>query len=356
MGQIGLKINKERIQWASNVLKDFDPYDFIGKKPPPEVTFAYLTLEGWRFFQQGSIDLYKNDFKKIAIDIDNKATVAQRLKRIESIYGKIVRYPKIPLFKMQDIAGFRAVVDSINNVPKLAQELKNSLEFEFVKEYNYIWEKEHKLGYRGIHLVYNVPSKYESFDFFPIEIQIRSRIQHAWATAVETIGFIIGQQLKSGMGDEKWLNFFHQLGSVFAIMEETPAQSSFKNIKRKKLIESTKILAHDLKIESRLRTFDLGINYLTKIEIDGKENFFSYILEIDFEKKSLEVTGYNKEDINIAVTQYNEKEKLNRERNLKRNTVIVFSDTVNDLQNAYPNYFSDSREFIKYLNEVDSID
>jgi hypothetical protein len=36
-----------------------------------------------------------------------------------------------------------------------------------------------------------------------IEMQLRSQYQHAWATAVETVGTFIGQALKSSIGPER---------------------------------------------------------------------------------------------------------------------------------------------------------
>src|SRR5690606_39699271 len=41
-----------------------------------------------------------------------------------------------------------------------------------------------------------------------IEIQIRTRLQHAWATAVETVDVMKGTDLKSGGGTPDWREFF----------------------------------------------------------------------------------------------------------------------------------------------------
>jgi len=40
-----------------------------------------------------------------------------------------------------------------------------------------------------------------------IEIQIRSKLQHIWATAVETVGFFTGQAIKSNEGEKEWNDF-----------------------------------------------------------------------------------------------------------------------------------------------------
>ena len=55
-----------------------------------------------------------------------------------------------------------------------------------------------------------------------IEIQLRSRLQHAWTAAVETMGTASGQALKSSEGDEGWLRFFVLMASEIAFSEGFP--------------------------------------------------------------------------------------------------------------------------------------
>ena len=56
-----------------------------------------------------------------------------------------------------------------------------------------------------------------------IEIQFRSRLKHAWAAAVETVGTASGQALKSSEGDEGWLRFFVLMASEIAFSEGCPS-------------------------------------------------------------------------------------------------------------------------------------
>jgi hypothetical protein len=52
-----------------------------------------------------------------------------------------------------------------------------------------------------------------------VEIQIRTTLQHVWATAVETVGTFIQQALKSSQGEAEWLRFFALMATHMALRE-----------------------------------------------------------------------------------------------------------------------------------------
>lgn len=51
--------------------------------------------------------------------------VVQRLKRLESITGKIERFPDMSLYRMQDLGGCRVIVDSIEHVYESLKNIKH---------------------------------------------------------------------------------------------------------------------------------------------------------------------------------------------------------------------------------------
>lgn len=51
------------------------------------------------------------------------------------------------------------------------------------------------------------------------EVQIRTELQHALATAVEAIGAVLGQALKPSQGADEWLHFFKLSAAAFAYLE-----------------------------------------------------------------------------------------------------------------------------------------
>src|SRR3546814_14420154 len=76
-------------------------------------------------------------------------------------------------------------------------------------------------GYRSIHLVLKYKSKkYPEYNNLLLEVQIRTHAQHSWATAVETVGAVLGQALKSSEGEAAWLSYFQYASLALEYMEK----------------------------------------------------------------------------------------------------------------------------------------
>ena len=58
-------------------------------------------------------------------------------------------------------------------------------------------------------------------------MQIRTAIQHSWATAVEMVGLFRKESLKSGFGDIKWLRFFELVSELFYKIENKESSGSY---------------------------------------------------------------------------------------------------------------------------------
>ena len=122
------------------------------------------------------------------------------------------------------------VQGDVNQVDKLVAIYKESVAKnphdrpERIETYDYIKEPKPD-GYRSVHYVYKYRSKAEQnecFNGLRIEVQLRSQLQHAWATAVETVSTFTGQALKSNIGDAEWKRFFALMGSAIARREQRP--------------------------------------------------------------------------------------------------------------------------------------
>src|SRR5664279_5137636 len=145
-------------------------------------------IDNWRSSHNYPLNIFQDGLRKRAKPIYAKCIIAQRIKRLSSIVAKLMRFKTMRLSMMQDIGGCRAVMETVKQVDRLVNDYKSSdIKHKLHQEDDYI--KNPKLsGYRGVHLVYRYNGRKSEYNGLKIEIQIRSDIQHAWATAVETVG------------------------------------------------------------------------------------------------------------------------------------------------------------------------
>lgn len=116
-------------------------------------------------------------------------TVAQRHKRKRTIFDKLHRLPGMQLARMDDVAGFRLIFKNLNGLndfratfhrAHFKHKRRNDL-----NKYDYIKQPK-ETGYRGIHDVYEYdvnPAIGQNLAGLNVEIQYRTLVQHAWATA-----------------------------------------------------------------------------------------------------------------------------------------------------------------------------
>ena len=159
----------------------------IDPRAEPDLS-PYETLsivDNWRSSHAFPLNTLQMSLRKKACEIDGGCLVAQRIKRLQSIRSKLERLKRLSLSKIQDIGGCRAVLRTVDAVEELAKSYTNSrIKHVLIKDDNYIQEPKDS-GYRGHHLVFEYQSvRNETYDGRRIEIQLRSRLQHAWATAV----------------------------------------------------------------------------------------------------------------------------------------------------------------------------
>jgi ppGpp synthetase/RelA/SpoT-type nucleotidyltranferase len=83
-------------------------------------------------------------------------------------------------------------------------------------------------GYRSHHMVFsfNDEGRAAPFDGRRVELQIRTRLQHSWATAVEAVGLYRDEDMKAGYGNEEWLRLFSLMSAEFADAENCPVHDN----------------------------------------------------------------------------------------------------------------------------------
>src|SRR3989339_1504482 len=173
---------------------------------------AIEVLENFRSIHIHPLNVFRMSLDKKSKSISNDALISQRLKRAPSIISKLKIQKNMSLSQMQDIGGLRVVMNSLDEVYKLKDmvrlsEKQPAFKSNLVKETDYIISPKES-GYRSIHLIYKYEKNVSPENICRIEIQLRTRIQHAWATAVEVIGTYLRQPLKQSFGDQNYLDLF----------------------------------------------------------------------------------------------------------------------------------------------------
>jgi hypothetical protein len=315
-----------------------------------EYAYCAAVVDHWRASHGYPLNVLQINLRRSARKIDSSAVIAQRTKRLVSIAIKLDRQPKMKLTQMQDVGGCRAVMKSIAAVRALDKFYadESEMKHELSSRDDYILHPRDS-GYRGIHLVYRYHSdrkNSQAWNGLKIELQLRSLYQHAWATAVETVGTFIGQALKSSRGPEEWKRFFALMGSVIAIRERAPLVPGTPS-QSKQLISELDEHAYLLNVENLL---GVCANTLNTVENSTDEAHY-YLLKLDPNAGQLVVTGFKKEDIQKAQDAYADAELAARGKP-GMDTVLVSVDSLTALPKAYPNYFADTRIFVELLKQA----
>lgn len=143
---------------------------------PEERNYALDILNNWRASHAYPLQVISSNLRLR----NPNAIVVQRLKRLESITGKIERFPNMNLYRMQDLGGCRVIVESIDQVYESLNRYKSSRIRHILKRENDYIQEPKPSGYRSYHMVYQFQSdKKETYNknMF-IEIQFRTKLQH----------------------------------------------------------------------------------------------------------------------------------------------------------------------------------
>ena len=273
------------------------------------------------------------------------ALVAQRLKRMSSIEAKLRRSHHMQLARMHDMGGCRALLPSASDVLAVVRQYDRSRALhEPLRRYDYLTSPRDS-GYRGVHLVYGYRTKsdaHAAYSGMRIEIQLRSRLQHAWATAVETVGTFSGQALKSSEGNEAWLRFFSLMATELACTEGLPPVPGTP-ADRGKLRRELAQLAAEINAVARLEAYGRTLRILEGDIRNGRAAYFHIYL--DLAGQNVRWNEYSADEREEAIQAYEEVETAIR-RFPRAETVLVQVGSVEALRRAYPNYFADTSVFV----------
>ena len=274
---------------------------------------------------------------------------SHRIKRMQSIVEKLRNSPDMGLGGMQDIGGIRFVFPDTETL-ELAEAVLHVFSpknFELKKVYDYITNPKES-GYRSIHYVYKCKSENPDHNGLQIELQIRNKLQHSWAMAVETASLISGTSLKASIQDGSvWRDFFKLVSAIFSKREGKPVldiytghtdellcREYFAFNEHYKLVDTLKALRVTVASEKHKQTGDrycvLNINYVTR-----RVSFRFF----ETEEEALASETFSRMEQSITSGEA---------------ALMVSMKKIEELWNAYPSYFLDTAKFIDVLADFET--
>ena len=130
-----------------------------------------------------------------------------------------------------------------------------------------------------------------AYDGLRVELQLRSRHQHTWATAVETMGTFLGQALKSSEGEAEWLDFFSLAGAAFAHLEGTPPVPGYSELSKLEAYDAADAEATRLRIREQLSAFTVAMDAISSDHRPGSYR----LVVLDLDKRQVSIATFTRE-------------------------------------------------------------
>lgn len=322
--------------WTKEDILNFDAWDR-----------AFQVVNNFRAAHSFPLNTFQTTLRDKAHRIDSQCLTAQRLKRLSSIESKLDRR-KFKLSQIQDIAGCRAVLKSVEHVQELVRVYVDSdLKHKLERVDDYI-KTPKPSGYRGVHLIYSYRSdRKDTYNGLKVEMQVRSVLQHAWATAVETVGTFTREALKSSRGNKKWLRFFTLMGSSIALREKLPTGPNTPH-SHGHIAKELKKYADELDAVGRMESYRTALQVMD----ENTENAHYFLIQLQPSAQLVVTRGFKKAELVRAEREYANLERLIATSGSGGDAVLVSVASLSTLKRAYPNYFGDTRLFIEAVSEA----
>ena len=317
---------------------------------------AIAGVQAWRSQTAGPtrdcFDVVRDYAKNV-----NGAVATYRLKRVSSIVSKIRRPgTNFELGTLDDIGGCRLIVPSVEDLYQAKSHLAQALRVPERKIKDYV-ENPANSGYRSCHLL---TQRTTADGTYRVEVQIRTKLQHVWATTVEVADTIYGTQLKSPAGFEEATpeledteNFFKLASNFFALLENCPTLNGFPT----ELHETRAELLGAPRTTRILEDLEATSEAVMLVPIEEVERPETYLLAFNTSTQALFVTPFEANEMTRALSMYDAVEKSNMEAinsgqlPLADNVVLVQAHNEKDLKIAYPNYSAHAPDFVRILRE-----
>lgn len=292
-----------------------------------------------------------------------------RLKRETSIIEKLSRqHSHYKLSELDDIGGCRLIVNNMDDLHKVVQRLVQDPVFggTRAKTKDYI-QNPSASGYRSFHYLTRITIP-DNNHTYRIEIQIRTYLQHYWATALETFSEISGLNLKDPEIVDKqrrdarrdlvkrYLHCFANIAELFALKEGTnhiPQTLEKSSCVKKEILKDPvfRDIVYQLKVAGK------NVSDLSQNVDESTHKYQLFLLNFYPDEQMTNIKGFN--DIESAFEAYNNSSpfiKKTSDRESTVNSVLAYASSLKGLGKAFPNYRLDQSEFLHALADVGLID
>ncbi len=297
-------------------------------------------IENWRTSHGAVLNTAQAWLRRL--DNDNRPVVGQRLKRHETIVDKLTSGRSKDLSTMHDIAGVRAIFRSIEEIELFRDRMSKSkarhIPLNDPEKFDYI-KNPKTSGYRGVHQVMERVVGIEQgnpWNGLKFEVQLRTAVQHAWATAVEIYDSTRAARFKFSKSSNPAYEQFLIASELFArihegrsgcLSQETDAQLEQRFIELEAKTQMVTMI-HGLRVAET--SDQLGKNSILQRRTNGD----LYIYRFKSFPQALRAIS----DIET--------------RSETQNAVLVGANTPLHIRDAFRNYFDDTSDFIDLLDDA----
>ena len=204
---------------------------------------------------------------------------------------------------------------------------------------------------RSLHLVFrHANTRHPESNGLRVELQIRPLLQHAWATAVETLGAVERASFKTGERNETAWRFFQVASALFALDEgQPPVVASCEGRRPKELVREFDYLDACLAATVKLKA--LSARCLPGIRnTKRKGGMLLLVLQVMQNGEScLQIQRFDQ--WKMAEMTYSGIELLTRD-DPSVSVLLMTTDNVSRLRQAYPNYYLDASLFLENIQRI----
>jgi putative GTP pyrophosphokinase len=377
----GMAISRTQATRAGRVIAQFSE----GNPEYSETDYsqAIETLQTWR---SQFLRPTENAFSCLIHDANQGAVpvvASYRLKRQTSIVKKLCRkHSHYKLGELDDIGGCRLIVNNLTDLRRVVTTIQqDSLlgDEGLTKHKDYILTPETS-GYRSYHYLSRIANPEDPGKNYRVEIQIRTFLEHYWATALETFSEISGINLKdpevldrtsaAAPKIKTYQTVFAYISQLFALQEDTGLISGIPTNEKdiKSYLQNSAVFRT---IIDELSAAQGEVSAPPQASQTGNAKLF--LLEFSPSDQMINVQAFS--DMGAALKAYDEFENPNlspkeagrrtkqkdnntdvqiqHELELNTNTVLAYANGRDNLERAYPNYRLDQRHFLEALQSFD---